>query len=202
MLQLLELQVGRDDNKIGFPSVQTCLAVVLQTTGELFGWHSLNTGENSMKNNAAKMLTFIQSTPTNNAIHLYAATNREVHHRDWRTELTAIADGLSYHGPATSIDLNVNTEGVYVEFQRGAGSRTCSISYKRNAKIDYDTFATRLFPDTVRHRQLGGPNDYKHIAAGEDGKSKIYTVVRTNATSSKGHLNSVSRSQTDTITIP
>ncbi|MCO4824896.1 MAG: hypothetical protein KC451_08585 [Amylibacter sp.] len=205
MLQLLERQVGFDDASIGFPSVDTCMAVVLQTETGLFGWHSLNTSRDAMEKNAGDLLMFVRSQPTSVPVRLYVAMNREQHGQaggGWRAELEAIAEGLHYHGPATGIDLKVN-EGTYVQFERNAGSRTCQVSYKRNSKMDYETFATRLHASSIRHRQLGGADGFKEVytSAAGDGKTKVYTKVQTNATSANGQLNSVSSSQSNSITI-
>jgi len=204
MLQLLERQVGADPHHIGFPSVQTCMAIVLLTDTGLFGWHSLNQGDGVTQTNAGRFANFIAANNPGLHQHLYLATNRGVHGGNWRTELQALAAGLNYHGPATSIDLKVNSEGVYVQFERQQGVNTCAIHYKRNSKMDYESAAGRMDPQAVRHRQLvlGGGMGFGFIPAGGDGKIKVYTTVSTNANSRKGKLNSVGSGQRDTITIP
>ncbi|MBV8972464.1 MAG: hypothetical protein JO290_09265 [Sphingomonadaceae bacterium] len=203
MLQLLERQVGCDATAIGFPSVDTCLAVVLQTTSELVGWHSLNTDIGTTAVNAGKLAVYVAASAPGLPIRLYTATNRTNHQRDWRDELRQIAAALNFHGPATAIDLKVNTEGVYVQFERNAARRCCDISYKRNSKIDYDTGKTRLYVETTRHKRLlTGAGNFGDLYGGGDGKTTVYTTVTTNDQSSKGRLNSVSWSQTNTITIP
>jgi hypothetical protein len=66
-------------------------------------------------------------------VHFYTATNREAHGKDWKQELISLAGALNYRGSATSVDLHVNTEGVYVQFERDPSSNTCDIYYKRNS---------------------------------------------------------------------
>ncbi len=205
MLQLRERECGDDPLKIGFPSVDTCLAVVLQTTAELVGWHSLNTDTPVTVANSGKLRAYAAAHAGGAPVHLYIATNRANHARDWRTELTAIAGGLLYHGPATAIDLHVNDEGVYVQFERDAASRTCDVFYKRNSKVDYESGKTRLHVDSVRHRRLlTGALDFGHLftPVGGDGKATVYTTVTTNDQSAKGKLNKVGWNRRNTITIP
>lgn len=201
MMQLLERQIGTDPEHIGFPSVQTCMAVVVLTTTEMIGWHSLNTHSNVLESDAGKLATFIGAMARGTPLHLYVATNRKANAGNWRDQLRDIARGLGYQGPATSIDLAVNVEGVYVQFDRDSGARACSISYKRNSKMDYDTGKSKMNVGAVRHKQLGaGGADYGDIYS-SSGRTTVHTNIGTNANSAKGKLNKVGWSQSDTITI-
>jgi hypothetical protein len=151
----------------------------------------------------AKLAVYMAANARGNPVHFYTATNRKVHGKDWKQELINLAGALNYHGPATSIDLHVNTDGVYVQFERDASSNTCDVYYKRNAKMDYEFGAAEMDVTVIRQKELKttGPLAYGDLYS-STGKNKIYTVVRTNVNSKKGRLNSIAWNRRNTITIP
>jgi len=199
MLYLMSYETGADPAALGFPSVESCLAVVLQTTNELIGWHSYNTKVDVTASNAATFAVFVNANSTGSAVRLYGATNRK-HHKQWKQELRDIAAALGYRGPATSVDLKVG-EGTYVQFDRDAARRCCDISYKRNTKMNYTTAETAAALVTQRAIKTGNPAP-QPMYGGDNNKPVIYTGATVNlTTSSKGRLNQASWSQMDTFTI-
>ena len=199
MLYLMSYETGADPAALGFPSVESCLAVVVQTTNELIGWHSYNTTLAVTGNNAATFAVFVNANATGPAVRLYGATNRK-HHQEWKQELRDIAAALGYHGAATSVDLKTG-EGTYVQFDRDAAKRCCNITYKRNTKMNYTKVGTPSAQVTQRAIKTGNPLP-QPMYAGDDDKPIIYTGATVNPdTSSKGQLNKASWTQMDTFTI-
>jgi hypothetical protein len=199
MLYLMSYETGADPNSLGFPSVESCLAVVLQTSNELIGWHSYNTNPDVTASNAATFAVFVNANSTGPAVRLYGATNR-VHHKQWKQELRDIAAALGYRGPATSVDLKVG-EGTYVQFDRDAARRCCNISYKRNSKMNYTTQETAAALVVQRAIKSGNPVP-QPMYGGENNEPVIYTGATVDpAKSSKGQLNKASWSQMDTFTV-
>ncbi|MGH7460714.1 MAG: hypothetical protein ACREMA_06755 [Longimicrobiales bacterium] len=205
MIYLMSREIGRDTNRIGFPSVQTCLAVVLQTDLELIGWHSFNSNLAVMRVDATTFATYVQANAVGNPVHLYTASNRAPRGAFWDPEVQSLATALNFHGSATMIDLKVMPaaaapgEGGYVEFVRDH-RRRCSVYFKRNAKMDYTTSEMPLA--SINHRMIARGNAQPvPLYGGDNGRAIIHTNAALNANSRAGRLNEVSAGQSKTITV-
>jgi hypothetical protein len=202
MLYLMSREVGRDANCIGFPSVKSCLAVVVQTTQELIGWHVFNTPRNQTITDAGAFAQYVTANANGHAVRLYGATTRAERGNNpgWKQELLDIAQALHYHGPATAFDMNVAGEGSYVEFVRDANARKCDIYFKRNSKMTYTTTDTDIHAMVQRYVNAG---NLTFLYGGDDDIAPIYTNAQVNtATSKKGRLNSASWFHTNDFTVP
>ena len=141
---LNEREVGFDASTIGFPNIGDCMGVVLQTTNGLYGFHA-------MPGDAARVSGFDQFIQTSglhgNAVHLYGSCIRKKRcsgsKAQWQTEMTTIANALSYHGPVSGFDMPAypnlkdgKADTTYIEYRRDAISDTCKIYYKRMSKMN------------------------------------------------------------------
>lgn len=201
VIYLFSTEVGHHLESLGFPSVETCFAIVLQTDAMLIGWHSFNTLAIETQANAAVFRTYINSVPDHGtSVRLYGATNKKEHGGDWRAELTSIAAQIGYKGPASLINLHQG-EGTYVQFDRMPAARTCDVSYKRNSKMIYRK--GEVNPDDAPHRRIvkGNPTIQK-LYGGDDNTAVIYAHAKVDRDQSKsGRMHSASWSDTTSFTI-
>jgi hypothetical protein len=123
MIYLCEREIGSDAAEIGFPSVLGCRAIVLVTSGGLFGYH-LNGNLNLAKKTA--FVNFITQNAHGHAKRtLYAASAGGGLQQD-HDELRDIATTLAYTGPIHWASLSA-AGSVYVHFQ-DIDHNTCSIT--------------------------------------------------------------------------
>lgn len=123
MIHLCEREIGFDTAGIGFPSVLGCRAIVLVTSGGLFGYH-LNGNLNLAKKTA--FVNFVAQHAHGNAKKaLYAASAGAGLKQD-HDELKDIAATLAYTGPIYWASLSA-AGSVYVHFQ-DIDHNTCSIT--------------------------------------------------------------------------
>jgi hypothetical protein len=123
MVYLCEREIGFDAGEIGFPAVLGCRAIVLVTSGGLFGYH-LNGNLNTVKKSA--FVNFIAQHPQGHSKKaLYAASAGAGLKHD-HDELKDIAKTLGYTGPIYWGSLSA-AGSVYVHFQDIHHS-TCSIT--------------------------------------------------------------------------
>lgn len=167
-----ECQAGCDATDIGFPHVLLCMAVVLQTNAQLYGFHF--DSPTRSQGYADAMLDFIQRKGGNvaNGVRLYGVC----HHANrntmraapggnadaaWRAEMTLIAGRLGYHGPVTGFDTAIidPRNGTYVEFHRVAGSTRCTVFYKRHEKVDHAI--QRFLPHQYAPAGTGNVNTWR-----------------------------------------
>jgi hypothetical protein len=191
MLYLMSAEIGSDDDCIGFPSVQTCLAVLVQTSSNLVGWHSYNTTIDVTKDNAATFAAYVGKHAKGPIVNLYTASNKPGRGGFWRAELREIASALGYTGKATMFDMGIANEGVYVEFRRNGGSSKCKIYYKRNGKMTYTTTETNTKTMVQRAIVKGNAKPQK-LYDGGTGTAPIYTGAALNHHSKRGNLNPAS----------
>ena len=123
MIYLGEREIGFDAVDIGFPAVLGCRAIVLVTSGGLFGYH-LN-GNLSLAKKTA-FINFITQHPQGSGRRaLYAASAGAGLTQD-HDELRGIASTLGYTGPIFWGSLSA-AGSVYVHFQ-DIGHTTCTIT--------------------------------------------------------------------------
>jgi hypothetical protein len=144
-IYLLMNECGFDPAKIGFPSLQGCVGVVLQTSTGLFGWHIFGAPKIAeLKRMSRQFKTFIENQPGGGtAVKLYGARFRR-YRNDWREEMTTIASEIGYSGMIGCYDigrdgsLTVN-DSAYVAFTRDGAKQRCNLIYKRSSKMRYDS---------------------------------------------------------------
>jgi hypothetical protein len=142
---LVEDEVGFDTNRIGFPNMGSCLAVVLQTTNGLYGFH-IPPGRSDRVGAFAHYVR--QRDLYGGAQHLYGScyfANRFARGDEpagWKKEMTQIAAGLGYHGPVSGFDSSVKSvklaydKALYIEYRCRPVTGSCTIHYKRMTKMD------------------------------------------------------------------
>jgi|GEM_PF-5005180 len=183
MLYLFSEQIGVDAAALGFPSVETCLAVVLQTDQVLAGWHSFNTSDTVTASNAQKFGAYLAANAPGTWLRLYGATNRKGHGKNWKSEMRDIANAIGFTGTVIGLDMGVTGEGVHVEFHRNGNAR-CDIYHKRNSKMDYTQTKTPLA--TIPHRRIINSAATDQPLYSSDGSPSIFTGATINANSKKG----------------
>lgn len=211
-IYLSENEVGTDAQVIGFPSLMGCMAIVLQTTECLIGWHAY--GSDSLEGNdkygfAGRIPAFaayVQSVNDRGTpVHLYCVCNRgERFGKDkskWKTETNLIAEALGYSAlPITGYDLSsIGHEGSYAELVRDGDSRRCAIFYKRWSKTTTEMGA--VDPNLQRMIRYNRGEDAYGI--GNVATGRVITSVEVVETkSNKGQMHKASSGQLDTYMAP
>lgn len=147
MLQLFNNQMGFRNDVLGFPSVDSCNAIVYQTAQGLCGLH--NYGGDSPFQFAARasaFTAFVQQCNighTSHGKHLYSVVNKRYdpnvpsYKSDWINEMKAFAQSLKFRGSVHLIKLQKHLDGgpVYIQYMRNPGGEDCSIGYKMYSKM-------------------------------------------------------------------
>jgi hypothetical protein len=155
---LAENEIATDNQSIGFPSLGSCMALVVQTKTALYGYHvfGLHVPERTVK--LAQRIT--QSEPSAEMVHLYGTCHWPARYAwpdvaqqetAWRNEMDGIATSLNYHGPVTGFNTGARatagsitkhlisdistTATTYVEYRRRVDVPRCEIYYKRMSKM-------------------------------------------------------------------
>jgi hypothetical protein len=138
VIYLLEREVGYGDNEgIAFPSIQGCLAVALQTSGGIFGFHNAgNSGTDRFDARAKKWADWVHAHPNGHDAYvaLYGVTFARRNQRGysgtnpvqtWKAEMKYFANRLGFTGPILGSDLThafTTDVSAYVEFRKeGSG---------------------------------------------------------------------------------
>ncbi|MBU6419358.1 MAG: hypothetical protein KGQ79_06480 [Proteobacteria bacterium] len=171
-VQLGERQTGFDTNKLGFPSIDACMAIVVVLPEGLYGYHSFG-GEvaSSWTKIIPKFKDFIEGKGGNlaNATRLYGITH--LSKRGWRAgarkevwteELAAYATGLGLTCRISGYNLDdavgkFHTSGksAYVEFEK-FGSK-CDVSVQTWDSVIHTTLKASQNPwgDDIKTIQGG-----------------------------------------------
>ena len=122
---------GYDISAMGFPSVETCMAVVLETKDWLFGWHAMNTG--SLLGYAAAFGAYVGKMGNSQPIRLYGVTHlsRKGSMKLLKQELNDIADRMNYSGKVSCFLMpeRRNPQQDYVAFSRRGSGLKCDVRY-------------------------------------------------------------------------
>jgi hypothetical protein len=168
---------------LGFPSIGTCMAVVLQTQQELIGWHSWNFADafDQLLVMAEKFRAYANSMRGGGGnVHLYVAGKKKERRYYWQQELQTIAKGLKYSGPATSVQIEDKDEdGTYFEFTY-CNAKLMTIRYKVGSKVTYtqskkkvsDLTKKAIYKSKMATTQQAGPLSSIHD---EQGYAYVYT---------------------------
>jgi hypothetical protein len=140
MYNLFEYQAGFHRLALGFPSIDGCNAICLQTKGGLYGVHVLgcnefNSTDKKMENMATGFASFVTNHPFGNEgfVNLFSVCFHKK--RGWNAgkgfadELGVYAAKLGYTGTVTTFDLSKvkkwprgqgtsTSDSAYVEFRR------------------------------------------------------------------------------------
>jgi len=146
-LYLNERQVGFDVNTLGFPGIGDCMALAVQDTGGLFGFHVMPGDINKV----AEFIRFMHGNTnySGNLTHMYGCSRWTKRYSsrggrsDWETEMTAIGRAIGYTGPVSGFDASSGTklgptDSLYIEF-RAKGGGAVTFHYKRTSKVTAPT---------------------------------------------------------------
>ena len=147
MLHLFNNQLGFRNDVLGFPSVDSCNAIVYQTVQGLCGLHNYG-GDSPFQfaARAAAFTAFVQECNIGHAAHgkhLYSVINKRYdpnvreYKSDWINEMKAFAQSLKFRGSVHLIKLQKHLDGgpVYIQYMRNPGGEDCSIGYKKYSKM-------------------------------------------------------------------
>lgn len=176
---LNERECGYDAERIGFPSISGCLAVLYLTQNRLYGFHN-NGGNNSdtlIKERGRLFAGYVgKNDPNARGVHLYGASflGSDDNRRGYagnpldglKSELKHFAKILSFSGPISGINLSQlkTTHSAYVEYRRVG--QTCLVLGKpwQDATSGKVTVPNPLNTD---HRAVRG-NDYANVITSID----------------------------------
>ena len=132
MLYLAEREVGFDLDTIGFPSIDGCHAVVLESGSGLYGFHNYGgSATSSFAERGQVFATFVNQHFVSKGVltHLYGVCfrgKRGYAHSDklkaWKEEMKAFAAALGYRGTVSGYNLDLTGFGAksaYVEYRKG-----------------------------------------------------------------------------------
>lgn len=147
MIYLGENFVGFDAEGIGFPSIDGCHAVVVQTDKGLFGYHNFGGSDAAQFAGRAQALAqFITGHAKNGTIKgIYGVCFHKKRPytagSSWDDEMKAFAQALGYTGDMFGFDLSkdskLGADSCYVEYRLKSGK--VSIEYKRHVKTEAGT---------------------------------------------------------------
>ncbi|HEY1895237.1 MAG TPA: hypothetical protein VGG62_03150 [Terracidiphilus sp.] len=183
MIYLAEREVGFDTERLGFPSIDACRAVVLLTRSGLFGFHNYGNanpkqdktfaGTGYWAKAAEWFASYIAGHPSQSAgIHLYFAaridggsyTKPGKNLKQCGAEARVFAKALDYKGPISCADITTLTPSAYVEF-RASGS-SCIILARVWQRSAAD--------GAVKSPYVAGPN-HAHSMPGKAMPGSVYT---------------------------
>jgi hypothetical protein len=152
MIYLDSKMSGYDLDYIGFPSVETCMAIVFESANWLVGWHATS-GRDSFSHSAAKFGRYVARVGGNApVVRVYGVTHG---HRasltDVSSELRTAAGTIAFHGPISCVMLDGQV-GEFVGFRRVGGGAMCKIEYATNGKVTY--VKAEVVPSKSRHRTV------------------------------------------------
>lgn len=146
---------GYDLNLIGFPSVETCMAVVLETRDWLIGWHAMNTGDTAIANDARGFGAYAQKMGASRHIRLYGVTHpSRMSSQQLKAQMRSIAQNMGYTGRISVYFMpeRRNPQQDYVQFTRIGGKSKCKVEYIDQQLVQHDE--QQVVPAKTRHQQI------------------------------------------------
>jgi hypothetical protein len=146
---------GYDLSLIGFPSVETCMAVVLETRDWLVGWHAMNTGGTAIANDATAFGGYVQKMGTSPEVRLYGVTHpSRMSATLLKAQMRTIAQKLNYNGRISVYLMpeRRKPQQDYVQFTRIGGNSKCKVEYLDQQLVQHDE--VQVVPAKTRHQQI------------------------------------------------
>jgi hypothetical protein len=123
-----EHEFGFSNDRLGFPSIKACRAIVYQTSNGLFGFHNYGgSAPNQWDGRAQEFASFVTGHPLGNTpgFNLYVTTFAAEGSgygslAEWKGEAKAFAKALKYKGTRSGFNLSNTYKNVsaYVEYRR------------------------------------------------------------------------------------
>ena len=178
MIYLDSKMCGYDLDYIGFPSVETCMAIVFESANWLVGWHATS-GRESFEDGATKFGRYVRRVGGNaQTIRVYGVTHG---HRasltDINTELRTAAGAIEFQGPISTVILRGDV-GEFVGFRRVGGGAMCEIHYAPNARMQY--VKANVDPSKFRHQTVHPSKAYDspvNLYGGDENSAPIVEKV-------------------------
>lgn len=130
---------GYDLNAMGFPSVETCMAVVLETKDWLVGWHAMNTG--SLLGDAAAFGAYVTKMGDSTPVRLYGVTHlsRKASMKMLKQEMEDIADRMNYRGKVSCFHMpeRRGSQQDLVLFNRRGSGVKCEVRYIDQTEVTH-----------------------------------------------------------------
>jgi hypothetical protein len=132
MEYLGEHEFGYSSDRLGFPSILGCRAIVYQTKAGIFGYH--NAGGNwdcDWVERSREFAEYVRGHAGGGSpgVHLYvtgATRQPQTGYRsaaDWPGEAKAFAKALKFKGPRSGYDISTGSDkSVYVEYRRAGNT--------------------------------------------------------------------------------
>ena len=143
---------GYDLNTMGFPSVETCMAVVLETKDWLVGWHAMNTG--SLLGDAAAFGAYVTKMGDSKPVRLYGVTHlsRKASMKMLKQEMGDIADRMNYTGKVSCFHMpeRRSPQQDLVLFNRRSGGVKCEVRYVDQKEVTH--VEAQVTPSKTRHQ--------------------------------------------------
>jgi hypothetical protein len=149
---------GYDLNAMGFPSVETCMAVVLETKDWLVGWHAMNTG--SLLGDAAAFGAYVAKMGDSKPVRLYGVTHlsRKASMKMLKVEMEDIADRMNYKGKVSCFHMperRTPQQDLVLFNRRGDGVR-CEVRYIDQRDVTH--IEKQVTPSKTPHQVISGGN--------------------------------------------
>lgn len=145
---------GYDLSAIRFPSVETCMAIVLETKDWLVGWHAMNTG--SLLGDATAFGGYVKKMGKSKPIRLYGVTHlsRTGNMEKLKIELRQIADKMDYSGKISCFFMPVRRDSQQdlVTFNRCGGGEKCVVEYIDQRNVVHRE--EQVLPSKTRHQAI------------------------------------------------
>jgi hypothetical protein len=156
MLYLGNNEMGSDAACIGFPSIDSCEAIVYQTSACLYAIHEMPSGKaDAFAGKAAAFAQWVQQQSLNHGglgVALYGVINQEKRWSkirskdqtdDWANELIAVSTALGWGGAIWRgrVTSHISkTDSVYVRFDavNNGGTSSVTVGFKRWSKMELD----------------------------------------------------------------
>lgn len=139
MYNLFEHQIAYHSLALGFPSIDGCNAICLQTTAGLFGIHVYGCNQfdhigKALEKESKAFAAFVAGHPMGrDFVHLYSVCFHQkrgwANGKTWKDEIKYYAKELKYSGPISAFDLSTvpnwppgigsaTSDSAYVEYRR------------------------------------------------------------------------------------
>lgn len=175
MIYLDTNMYGEDPTTIVFPSVQTCMALVIETAAGLIGVH-LSSDTQNLDARAAHIGAHLATMGPLGIQHLYGITHRNrfspgMELVQLKSQLRCIAAAVHYAGTITGILLpgdaiSAATDDIKATRNHGGG---CQIGYVKSK----GTVNTTVVPGSTPHRTIHAVKGVTNLYGGDDNQASI-----------------------------
>ena len=181
MIYLDTKMCGYDPSSIGFPSVETCMAIVVETAGSLIGWHA-SSGTDTFFGGAVKFGDYVRRKRAGQAVvhvygisHVHRFTERKKAKSEIIHQLRSVAAEVGLREGSFAILEGRDAE--LVEFRRTGPDRPCDVFFAPNTSVKYNQ--GQVAPSATKHRTVHPTLGKKPIKlyGGDDDRAPVVESV-------------------------